>query len=424
MNETIGKFSLERKLGEGATAEVYLGRDAFTGRQVAIKIARQASAAQQGRQFQDMFLNEVALTGRMQHPHIVGLYDAGVEQDRLYVIMEYVPGGTLQDYANPANLLPRDRLLDLMVMASNALGYAAEKGVLHRDLKPANLLYLDGKGIKVTDFGTALMQHSEREQLQGMMGTPAYLSPEMILGQDIDQRSDIFALGVVFHQLLCGRLPFQGRTPQELFDAILHQPLTARDRLAPELPDAINEILQGCLARDPSQRYSTWDALQGDLISAHQELCPAEDELTHSQKFALLKRTPFFRDLNDRQLWEIISISYWYRLPPNEVLIEEGSSSGALYFIASGSARVEKNGKVLGQLASGYSIGELSYIQGAEQRRTASVISNETVDLIEIEPRDLEESSDHLQSSIKTLWLKVLADRLAKLTDMNVKDSL
>ncbi|MBF0256062.1 MAG: protein kinase [Gammaproteobacteria bacterium] len=414
MIDYIGKFRIDRLLGKGATASVYLGVDKFSGQEVAVKIAdpKIFDNGQHGRKFQDMFLNEASLAGKLQHPHIARLLDAGSIDDKLYIVMEYVDGGTLQEFTRAENLLAPAEMTGALFQCCNALDYACSEGIFHRDIKPANLMYQGELQIKVVDFGAALSAKSDRLQLTETVGTPVYLSPEMVRGEAADQRSDIFSLGMVMYQLLTGSLPYSARSPQELFAQILDQPLADSAAFNPQLPAGLHAIVRRCLHKRPEDRYQQWGELAADLMTAHQQLNPASDELTEAQKFQQLKSIPFFCELQDRQLWEILGIANWYRLPGDEVLVEEGSTGSTLYFIASGSARVEKRGKPLGVVLPGYSIGEVAFVKGESQTRTASVVSNGDIDLMEILPEDILRASDRLQSSIKTLLLKILAERL------------
>lgn len=413
--DKIGKYRIQSLIGTGTTSSVYLAVDDFSGRELAIKLTDHwaLDSSPLGRRYQEMVLNEAALAGRLRHPHIVQLMDAGIhDEDRLYVVMEYVAGTTLRDYTRPETLLPPLQVLEILIQCVNALGYAAEKGVFHRDIKPANLLCDGRMRIKIADFGAALLQYSGRDQDLGFLGTPAYLAPEILREEPWDLRSDIYALGVVFYQLLSGRLPFVADSAEALFELILKAP--AIDFSGIDAPYV--EILRRCLASDKEQRFADWTALESALMQTHQQLAPDQGELSYVQQFAMLREVVFFCELSDRELWELLSIATWRTLPAEYRILEEGRQGDSLYFVVSGSARVVKAGKTLDQIQPGYCLGELGYIMGANSLRTASVISNSQIQLIEFRAEDLETGSDLLQSSVKCLLLRILAQRLERTT--------
>lgn len=416
MKETLGKFKIQNLLGKGATASVYMGLDPFSERKVAIKVANQAifNDPVHGEKFRKMFINEASLAGKLRHPHIVSTYDAGMEEEINYIVMEYVQGGTLKDHTSSLNRLPQAQIIEIIFKCANALDYASENGVIHRDIKPANLMYLGDTNVKVTDFGTALMETSDRSQVTDTVGSPAYMSPEQVYGKPLNFQSDIYSLGVVMYQLLCSRLPHNAKTQKELFQKIAKetaQPLTSID---PSIPEIISNTVSKCLEKDVKQRYASWSALQNDLILAHESIRPPADGLSETEKFLMLKKLRFFKDFNDRERWEILRISKWHKFVPGKNLIKEGMVGTSIYILASGNARILKNGTFIGVVEAGNCFGEMGYIYGKRKPRTASVVSNTQVDVIKIRAEDIYEASDALQSAIQTVLLRIMSDRLEK----------
>src|SRR5688500_13184050 len=182
----IGKYEIVRKLGDGATSTVYLGRDPFANRDVAIKlVAREAfTDAPNARVVHRLFLNEASLAGKLVHPHIVEIYDAVADEDNAYIVMEYVDGGTLQRFTRPDNLLELGDVIEIVYKCARALDFATQFGVIHRDIKPANILISADNDIKITDFGSAALLRTERTIVDGI-GTPAYMSPEQHLNKTL-----------------------------------------------------------------------------------------------------------------------------------------------------------------------------------------------------------------------------------------------
>src|SRR5205085_2802734 len=206
----IGKYSVLSELGQGASAVVYLGEDPFNDRKVAVKVAKRdiEMGEEEAKRFEKLFLNEASLAGKLNHPNIVAVYDAVVDGDQRYIVMEYVPGGSLKKFCSESNLLPVRQAVLVIFKMCRALDYAFQNGVIHRDIKPANILLSDRDDIKISDFGTAKISQSEHTQIDGFLGSPAYMSPEQINEESPSAQSDIWSLGVVMYELLTGRLPF------------------------------------------------------------------------------------------------------------------------------------------------------------------------------------------------------------------------
>lgn len=434
MKQNFGKFHVQRKLGEGATSTVYLGKDEFTGKLVAIKVADKDIFANEtvGYKFQSMFINEVSLAGKLRHPHIVSLYDAGIEDEQLYIVMEYVEGNTLKHYISEENPLSFDDINSIFFRCCNALGYAAEKGVIHRDIKPDNILLQEkrygGFDLKIADFGASLSQHSQRKQIDGVIGTPAYLSPEIICGgKSVDLRTDIYSFGVVMYQLLCGEVPFQADTPQQLFEKIMHEQPVSLAHRKPGIPEVYVKIINRCMQKNPDERYQSWHDIELELTrfyldeKAGRDAASNQDEPDEIEKFLLLKNLKFFRELTDRKLWETLSIGYWYRLEAGEVVIQDGDEGNTLYVLAAGRLKTLKEGRTLGYIEPGYTIGEVAFVQGEKRLRTATVVCETDVIIVELEPGDLAQVSDSLLSSLQKILLQVLAERLDNISKLAVK---
>ncbi len=414
MRETIGKFQILNVIDKGATATVYLGEDPFTGQHVAIKIAKQAvfSDPVHGDKFRKMFINEASLAGKLRHPHIVTVYDAGLEDDLHYIVMEYVAGYTLERYCSPDNLLPFDNVIEIVFKCSTALDYAARNGVIHRDIKPANLLISEGTDVKITDFGTALMQNSDLTQIHDAVGSPAYMSPEQIQGLDLDQQTDIYSLGVVMYRMLTGRLPFQAKNQSELIHHIISDTAPPLRTLRPDIPKPLIRIVEKCIEKKPRKRYKSWTDLGKDLVQANAQLKMPYENISDTEKFNTLKELDFFRNFSEVQLWEVVNISTWLKVMEEKVLLKEGNIGDSIFVLAHGNARIMKGDVRLGEIETGHCFGEMSYIRGDNQPRTASIISNCDVTVIKIRAASLHEASDQLQSAFNRELLKILADRL------------
>jgi serine/threonine protein kinase len=420
MQKTIGKFEIKELIGKGATASVYLGKDPFTGQEVAVKVALQAafSDPKHGEKFRKMFINEASLAGKLRHPHIVSVFDAGTDDDLHYIVMEYVPGDTLDKYAKPEKLLPYDDVIEIVFKVATALDYAARRGVIHRDIKPANLL-LDKDGtVKISDFGTALMENSDLTQIVDPVGSPAYMSPEHLKGDSITHQADIYSLGVVMYRLLSGRLPFTAKNQVELIKKISQEEPPELTALRADISPLLVRIVEKCMRKNPLERYQTWTELEKDLVEVNNQLEMPSEDVSDTERFDTLMNLDFFRNFSEVELWEVVRISKWRKFPPEKKLIKEGQIGGSLYILAGGSARIMIGDSCLGNIESGHCFGEMAYIHGRKRARSASVISNNNVTVIKLKSEILREASDELQSSFNRVLLEILADRLEKTSIM------
>jgi serine/threonine protein kinase len=204
--EQIANYPVLRKLGEGATSEVFLCQDPFRGREVAVKriFPETLRDPARGRLFRKLFFTEASLAGKLEHPHIAQIYDAGIGEESGYIVMEYVPGGTMERFCAPENLLPIEQTVEIAFKCARAIAYAHAQGVTHRDIKPGNILYAATPAdVRIGDFGLAQKFSAETTQITGI-GSPAYMSPEQVREELVDHRTDIYSLGVVLYQLLTG----------------------------------------------------------------------------------------------------------------------------------------------------------------------------------------------------------------------------
>jgi serine/threonine protein kinase len=236
----LGKYELLSELGRGATAVVYLAEDPFNNRKVAIKVQVKDESAgpEEARRFEKLFLNEAAMVGKMSHPNIVGVYDAVVEGEHQYIVMEYVGGGSLKKFCTETNLLPVRQAVLVIFKACRALDYAFQNGVIHRDIKAANILLSDRDEIKISDFGTAQISQATHTQIDGFVGSPAYMAPEQINEEPPSVQTDIYSLGVTFYELLTGRLPYQAANSVSMINKILNEDPVPLRSIRPDLPDA------------------------------------------------------------------------------------------------------------------------------------------------------------------------------------------
>ena len=258
----LGRYQVEKELGKGAMGVVYLGKDPKIGRVVAIKTMAlsQEFEPDELEDVKQRFFREAETAGRLNHPNIVTIYDAGEEHDLAYIAMEFLKGKDLVPQTKLAALLPLPKTLSIVARVAEALSYAHLQSVVHRDIKPANIMYdPDADAVKVTDFGIARITDSSKTKTGMVLGTPSYMSPEQLAGRKIDGQSDLFSLGVTLYQLSCGSLPFQGDSMTQLMFKIANEPPVDILGINPAIPECLVAIINKALAKDVTQRYQTGD---------------------------------------------------------------------------------------------------------------------------------------------------------------------
>src|SRR5688572_4164596 len=256
----LGRYQVERELGKGAMGVVYGGKDPKIGRVVAIKTMALSAEfeADELQEAKERFFREAETAGRLNHPNIVTIFDAGEEHDLCYIAMEFLKGKDLVAHTKQPNLLPPMKVLAIIERVADALGYAHTMGVVHRDIKPANIMYeAAADQPKVTDFGIARITDSSKTKTGMVLGTPSYMSPEQLAGKKIDGRSDLFSLGVTLYQMLCGKLPFEGESMTQLMFAIANNPHPPILEYNPALPRVIVPLIDKILEKNLEKRFQT-----------------------------------------------------------------------------------------------------------------------------------------------------------------------
>ncbi|MCC6532800.1 MAG: CHASE2 domain-containing protein [Burkholderiales bacterium] len=260
----LGRYQVERELGKGAMGVVYGGRDPKINRVVAIKTMALAQEfdADELEDVKARFFREAETAGRLTHPNIVTIYDAGEEHDLAYIAMEFLKGKDLVPYTKPDNLLPMTKTMSIVARVAEALGYAHTQNVVHRDVKPANVMWEpESDTVKVTDFGIARITDSSRTKTGMVLGTPSYMSPEQLAGRKIGGQSDLFSLGATLFQMICGQLPFQGDSMAQLMFKIANEPHPDILTIRPDVPDCLAAVINRALAKNPDERFQTGEEM-------------------------------------------------------------------------------------------------------------------------------------------------------------------
>ena len=413
--ERLGKYPVQRQIGSGATSRVYLARDPFSDRDVAIKVFQFDNHAdpQQQRMLFKAFVAEASLAGKLNHPHIVDILDAVQEPDHSYVVMEYVPGTTLEAHSEVSTLLPLNKVVEIIFKSIRALEYAHRHGVIHRDIKPGNILLSESGETKVSDFGASFQQRPAQETTQiAGVGSPAYMSPEQIRMETLTQQTDIYSLGVTMYRLLTGRLPFQASSQAALSYAILNTVPTPLVNLRPELPLLLDAIVMKAMSKDPVERYQSWLEFGKDLSQAFMSLRLVGDSISDSERFNKLRGFPFFEDFNDVALWELVRIGAWKTNRAGTTLMREGETGDDFYFLVDGEVDVSLEGKNIAGVQPGGCFGEILYFSDRIHRRTTTITARSDITAIEIKAEAIRASTDACQAAFNKACMRVLIERL------------
>jgi hypothetical protein len=271
----LGRYQVEKELGKGAMGVVYLGKDPKIGRVVAIKTMALAQEFEPDEleEVKERFFREAETAGRLNHPNIVTMYDAGEEHDLAYIAMEFLKGKDLAPHTKPDNLLPLSKVMDIVAKTAEALDYAHGNNVVHRDIKPANIMYeLDTGVVKVTDFGIARITDSSKTKTGMVLGTPSYMSPEQLAGKKVDGRSDLFSLGVMLYQMVTGQLPFTGDSMATLMFKIANETHAGVKTINPDLPQCLSDIIDRMLEKDIDKRYARGSEIAADIRRCAEQL--------------------------------------------------------------------------------------------------------------------------------------------------------
>jgi eukaryotic-like serine/threonine-protein kinase len=405
-----------RKLGEGATSEVFLCHDPFRNREVAVKriFPEALRDPVRGRLFRKLFFTEASLAGKLEHPHIAQIYDAGIGQDSGYIVMEYVPGGTMERFCAPENLLPLPQVVDVVFKCTRALAYAHMQGVTHRDIKPGNILYAaEPADVRIGDFGLALNVGAETTQITGV-GSPAYMSPEQIREELVDHRTDLYSLGVVMYQLLTGKLPFQGTNKFSMIYQITQYDPPPPSSLRPGVPESLDRVVRRAMHKEPAKRYHSGDEFAEELIEALRGGLgdTARERFSDADKFAALRSMRFFGQFADPELWEVIALGQWERVADGAVLMREGERGDFFCVVVEGGIRVTKNKKLLSLLGPGDCCGEMAYLSTEGHERGATVTASRDSHIVRVRVSDLEQATIACRSKFDRAFLGILVDRL------------
>jgi eukaryotic-like serine/threonine-protein kinase len=253
----FGRYNIVSRLGKGSMGEVFLAHDPHIDRKVALKVLQKDHLTSKA--IVNRFIKEAKAIGRLSHPGIVGVYDVGKDHGTIFIAMEFLEGRPLNE-ALQTRKFDTPEILNLCSQVAAALDYAHQRGIVHRDIKPSNLIVTENGQVKLTDFGIAHFEDASltlKTRSGDILGTPAYMSPEQISGKGVDNRSDLYSLGVILYELLIGRRPFTGKNLASLFKAITDNKTTPPIKADPSISKGLNGVILKAIEKDPARRFQS-----------------------------------------------------------------------------------------------------------------------------------------------------------------------
>jgi serine/threonine protein kinase len=411
--DKVGKYVIINEIGHGSTGSVYLSHDAYFQRDVAIKVYNIEADGdpQRATIARKMFFNEAHMVGMLQHPNILPIYDAGEESDQYYVVMEHIQGArTLESYCRPNNLLRIDDVVKIIFKCAKALHYAHQRGVVHRDIKPGNIMLTTKGDVRIIDYGIAIMKDADISRIEGIAGSPSYMSPEQIQASDITFASDLYSLGAVMYELLTGFRPFRASTLSRLLNQVVFATPTPIHTLRSDVPEELEDVVTKALQKDPADRYADGGEFAVSLTKVVRELRDQYDRTDNREHFDLLRRLSFFHDFSQQEIWELLRASEWREYSAGDEIVREGEMDDRFYVIVSGRVLVVSNENVVGGLNSGDCFGEASYV--SDVKTTSTVKAEQSVTLLSVSSTLLEQVSSACQLRFNKVFLRTLIMRL------------
>lgn len=420
--ETIGEYRILREVGRGATAAVYLAEHPAYPQPIALKHVRfddkVKDEAKWNRRLIKLLKAEKAVSSRLNHPNIIRILDASVEPKQAYVVMEYFPGESLERYCSFENLLPIHRTIGIIFKCCMALDHAYRQGIVHRDIKPANILVDDNDNVKITDFGLALNVSKKIEAdstfIMGV-GSPAYMSPEQIKGYPLNQKTDLYSLGVLLFHMLTGRLPFRAANPAQLVYKIINADPPSVSQLNPDVPEQMDAVIRKALEKDLYSRYRNGADFAKDLAAVRYKILDDKYVPPDTQRFTQLRKLAVFTEFEDVELWEVLRICSWRKVDEHVTLMREGASDQRFGIVLDGRVEESIDGRRVIQLGVGELFGVQAWLDHLEHRHMMTVVSLQPLTYLEINPAALALASEEVLERFHRVVSTVVVRRMAEI---------
>lgn len=411
----LGKYEILGELGRGTCGVVYKAYDPFVQREVAIKVGvvDTSSDPEKTSKIQRDFFAEAHAAGKLQHPHIISLYDAGNEDQYNYLVMEYVEGETLLEYCRKESekRLSVERVLECMFKCCRALEYSHRAKIIHRDIKPSNIMLSNEGETKLMDFSIAEVTQNMLVKSDVVIGSPSYMPPEQIRKEDVGPQGDLYSLGAVMYQLLTGERAFPSNDVEQVFRDILTTPAPKLKDRRPDLPEALSDVIERALAKDPWDRFQSGQEMGAQLTKIYDDLLYAERKVIRRENMDALKSLSFFQGFTNQDIDEILAASSMLAFQPGTTVIQEGDIDNSFYIIVRGDVEVRKQDRLIVTLHEGDCFGEIGFLMAS--KRTASIISITEVLVLKVNAMLMESVSKDCQLRYYKAFNETLIYRLA-----------
>jgi len=402
--DRIGRFKILEKVGQGATATVYRAVSDDHPEGVAIKHVRFGEGARRIRRLKKLLKAEAEAARRLHHPNIIRIHEVVFEEEGAHVVMEYFSGKPLRRYCGFDRLLPLHRAMAIVFKCCMALDHAFRQGVVHRDIKPDNILVDAKDNVKITDFGLALnlnrKQGTDSTFIVGV-GSPSYMSPEQIKNYPLNQKTDLYSLGVVLFHLLTGRLPFHAPNPAQLIYKIINADPPAASRLNPALPSEVDAVLFRAMEKDLYSRYRNGAEFAQDLSAIRYEIVDDRERPVDTQRFRKLQKLSFFAGFEDVEVWEALCISTWRQETGGVALFREGDADTRFGVLVDGEVELSIDGRSVERVAPGQIFGEFAWLDERAARQMTTAVTVEPSAWLEINPAALALASEELRNKFR-----------------------
>ena len=418
----IAKYEIKRRIGRGAMGVVYEAFDPFVQRTVAIKVMHSSGNMEPAteQKMREAFFAEVYSAGRMHHPSVISVYDAGQEADLNYIVMEFVDGVTLQEYVTGGKTLSPNQIVDVIYQCAKGLDYVHREGIIHRDLKPGNIMLSNDGEVKIMDFSIAHVDVGAEGHDTEVQGSPMYMPPEQLSEEKrLVPQSDIYSLGAVMYALLAKRTPYKASSLESLIYKISNLEPDPIRELNPEVPQHIADIVEKAMQKIIYNRYESAYLLARDLSNSFGRLRGVGERIDMQEKWKTLRFLAFFKDFSDDQITEVVNASEWKEFSKGDVIVTEGEQETAFYIIAKGGVEVMKNGRVVGIMKQGDCFGEIAFL--THQPRNATIVARTEVSLMMVSVTLMEQASTETQLRYYRIFLENLISRLSQATDKLVE---
>ena len=418
----IAKYEIKRRIGRGSMGVVYEAFDPFVQRTVAIKVAHSPEEMTPAleQKLREAFFAEVYSAGKMHHPSVVSVYDAGQENDLNYIVMEFVDGVTLQDYVVGSKTLSPNQVVDVIYQCAKGLDYVHREGIIHRDLKPGNIMLSNEGQVKIMDFSIAHVDVGQDNHNTEVQGSPMYMPPEQLSEEKrLVAQSDIYSLGAVMYALLARKTPYKAGSLESLIYKISNLEPDSIAELNPDVPQHIIDIVEKAMDKIIYHRYESASLLAQDLSKAFGRLRNIGERIDMQEKWKTLRFLAFFKDFSDEQITEVVNASEWKEFSKGEVIVSEGEQETAFYIIAKGGVDVEKKRQTVGTMKQGDCFGEIAFL--TQRPRYATIRARTDVSLMSVSTSLMDQASTETQLQYYRIFLENLISRLSQATDKLVE---